>query len=388
MRRSFGRRHFFIGGNNGVPHIEAALIDLGMRRTVSPDCFFLKWVECQNNIDYRSFSPGDQIVNHIQNISNLTKKDGLLLSLREYEILMKKKGFEWKLSDIFMETYHLDKPTEYKAFKQVFKDGEIWICKPCGKNQGKGIFLVNDVNQLELITSEKGQVARQALPVKRIIQRYINNPLLINGFKFDIRAYMLISSTDPFIVFYHHGYIRLTCVPYSTDSLDLHIHLTNQYVQKKHHLYAEKKEETVLCFEQFNEYINSQVKEKKGLMDNWVFSYLVPEIKKIMLTCFKSVQDKLPRKVGTFELLGYDFMIDSEMKVWLIEVNINPALFTNCNVLKSVLPPMIKETLNIVVEVFDKKKRRDNILPITNAVSFEPIYFSHTKFEFKTEDHS
>ena len=103
--------------------------------------------------------------------------------------------------------------------------------------------MVNDLKQLEAIKNDKKQTRYSASPTtKRIIQRYITNPLLINGYKFDVRAYMLIASTEPYIVFYHPGYVRLTCEPYSTSTLDLHVHLTNQYVQKKHHLYAEKKE--------------------------------------------------------------------------------------------------------------------------------------------------
>lgn len=65
----------------------------------------------------------------------------------------------------------------------------------------------------------------------------------------------------------------------------------------------------------------------------------------IMLSCFHSVKHKLECRLGFFELLGFDFMIDSEMKVWLIEVNINPALHTNCNGLKQVIPPLVTETL-------------------------------------------
>lgn len=33
------------------------------------------------------------------------------------------------------------------------------------------------------------------------------------------------------------------------------------------------------------------------------------------------------------------------MQVWLIEVNVNPAMHTNCDTLSSIVPPVIEETL-------------------------------------------
>ena len=58
--------------------------------------------------------------------------------------------------------------------------------------------------------------------------RYVNNPLLLEGRKFDVRSYLLIACTDPYIVFFRHGYARLTCDPYDPRSNNLTAHLTNQ----------------------------------------------------------------------------------------------------------------------------------------------------------------
>jgi len=38
----------------------------------------------------------------------------------------------------------------------------------------------------------------------------------------------------------------------------------------------------------------------------------------IMTTCFHSVRQKLHRRTGTFDLLGFDFLIDEDFKVSLL----------------------------------------------------------------------
>ena len=58
--------------------------------------------------------------------------------------------------------------------------------------------------------------------------RYLSRPLLLDGRKFDIRAYMLIGSTVPYLVLYHKGYVRLSLVEYDVKVDDLTAHLTNQ----------------------------------------------------------------------------------------------------------------------------------------------------------------
>jgi len=217
----------------------------------------------------------------------------------------------------------------------------------------------------------------------RIVSRYIESPLLLNGRKFDIRAYMLIASTTPYLVLYHSAYIRLACSPYSKDSPDLATHLTNQFVQKKHPDYSEKKDDSIWTFEKLNNHINVNYQATKGVPDDWVLTDMTDRIKEIMLICFRSVEYKLERKSGYFDLFGFDFMIDDNMKIWLIEINVNPALFTNCEPLRQVLPGIVEETVKISVEAFENKCSKKKIHPLESMKTFEVLYDEERRISYE-----
>lgn len=62
----------------------------------------------------------------------------------------------------------------------------------------------------------------------RIIQKYIDRPLLIEGRKFDIRCFALIARTEPWTVMrYDNYYLRLSLNEFDLHSEELFTHLTN-----------------------------------------------------------------------------------------------------------------------------------------------------------------
>ena len=69
----------------------------------------------------------------------------------------------------------------------------MWICKPTGKNQGKGIFLVRDLEELTQVIKDNEEVNQslreQGKPqrsLNRIIQRLVFPHRLANAFFFPI----------------------------------------------------------------------------------------------------------------------------------------------------------------------------------------------------------
>jgi hypothetical protein len=56
------------------------------------------------------------------------------------------------------------------------------------------------------------------------------------------------------------------------------------------------------------------------------------------------------RRQNVFELFGYDFLIDEDLRTWLIEVNNNPYFGVANDYIKKVLPKMIDDMLEITVD--------------------------------------
>lgn len=94
--------------------------------------------------------------------------------------------------DIIPQTFLL--PGENMQFIRKFRECGLkdalnyWILKPVGLSRGRGIQLINKLQ--DVIFSE---------PV--VLQRYIMNPLLVDGFKFDMRIYVLVTSINPLEAF-------------------------------------------------------------------------------------------------------------------------------------------------------------------------------------------
>lgn len=69
-----------------------------------------------------------------------------------------------------------------------------------------------------------------------IVSRYIADPLLINGFKFDLRIYIAITSVDPLrIYFYEEGLARFATEKFTLSSGEVpnrFVHLTNFSINK------------------------------------------------------------------------------------------------------------------------------------------------------------
>jgi len=75
--------------------------------------------------------------------------------------------------------------------------GKWMIQKGVFGTKGLGIKLLNDFSEVNVSKSS-------------VVQEYIMEPALFNGYKVDLRVYILITSLDPLIAYVHEaGYAKL-----------------------------------------------------------------------------------------------------------------------------------------------------------------------------------
>lgn len=224
----------------------------------------------------------------------------------------------------------------------------IWILKPGGSSRGRGIVLYNSLGEImdHLKDSESQYVA----------QKYIENPLIVSNRKFDIRIWVLVTDWNPLTVWmWRKPYVRLPENSYDPDSMDKYIHLTNNAIQKKpkkkkpnedtakkekkegedeeEEVFEEQEMEeefegNMLFIEEFQECLQVYfflTKQNLYGYDIWT-EELMEKIDNLVIYSLKSVQDSIQQRKGSFELYGYDIMLDEECNPWLIEVNSSPSM--------------------------------------------------------------
>jgi hypothetical protein len=99
----------------------------------------------------------------------------------------------------------------------------VWIVKPANAAQGRGITLIDDINDVNVDELS-------------VISRYVTNPLLINGHKFDLRIYILVTSYEPLRLYiFQEGLARFASETYTSkiNKNNKYMHLTNYSINKK-----------------------------------------------------------------------------------------------------------------------------------------------------------
>jgi len=297
-----------------------------------------------------------QKMNHFVGMNCITRKDHLGRNLKR---MQKQHPHDYRF---FPDTWIL--PTDLSDFKQQFPcaKNKAFIIKPDNGCQGKGIFLVRDLDKIPTEFS-----------TTHVAQRYIQKPLLLDGYKFDLRLYVLVMGCDPLRIFLHRsGLVRLASEPYVEPSAKnlahTMVHLTNYAINKMNPNFEEntnpsdardghKRSWAAVC-----EYLQQSGHDVDALVaaiEDLVIKTLLA-VQPSLAHCYHSCQPDDVENSMCFEILGFDVMIDHKLQPWLLEVNHAPSFATESELDRVVKREVLVDSftmLNLSPEARRKKKR-------------------------------
>ncbi|CDW84976.1 protein monoglycylase ttll8 [Stylonychia lemnae] len=261
----------------------------------------------------------------------------------------------------------------------------VWVVKPSYNARGLGVYCTDRLKDI----IQQGKKMQS-----KIVQKYIENPYLVNKKKFDIRQWALVTSWEPLDVYvFESSYLKICGSEYTLTNLsDQYRHLSNFTIQKNNKT-AGSYDDFVMSHLQFEQYLRENNKET---YQNFSWSKdLYPLIQDIIFKTFKGVQDSMEQRPNTFEIYGFDLILDETLNPWVIEVNLSPACNERTDFLTQMLDDMSLDLLqyleNKIIlsnaaenewvanfkekrEYLIKKQNQLNILPCLNEDQF---YIEH-----------
>ncbi|BFZ11597.1 hypothetical protein BsWGS_14638 [Bradybaena similaris] len=279
-----------------------------------------------------------QKINHFPRSYELTRKDRLFRNIQRMQLMKGHKNF-----DFIPASYVL--PGDYQEFySQFLKTKGLYIVKPVASSQGRGVFVVSHPDQVPLDENV-------------IVSKYISAPLVIDGFKFDVRCYVAVTSYDPLVIYlYEEGLTRFATIKYEKDMKFLRnqcMHLTNYSVNKRSQYYVKNADPDVENFgnkwsmSAMLRHLRAVGKDTAALMmqiENIVIKTILSAESSIVAAC-KMYQ---PYRGNCFELYGFDILIDENLKPWVLEVNFSPSLTCDTPLDLKVKSNMLCDLLSLI----------------------------------------
>ena len=268
--------------------------------------------------------PG-QMVNHVPAMLHCCRKAVFANLLARLRALLppdsplddgKYLPMQWALP---LQASALDTAVQARAAeaKRKGKPAPIYIVKPDGGSMGDGILLTPEPCK----PSWNGSV-------ERVVQEYIGSPLLLDGLKFDLRLYVLLTSTNPVRAhLYREGLARFAVDSYVAPSREnlrnVNMHLTNYSLNKK----SEN-------FKSNDEADGGDDGSKRTASSVFAALYAARKIPDVgalwdeigslvgrSLAALHPVLSTARTEQKCFQILGFDVLLDSKCRPWLVEIN-------------------------------------------------------------------
>lgn len=223
-----------------------------------------------------------------------------------------------------------------------------YIIKPTSNACGNGIRCITDISS----------VTEDDLKQKTLVQKYIVNPLLMDGFKVTFRMYVLVASFSPLRIYlYPEGLGRLCSERYSTskESFErLYTHLTNYDINKyneeeflKNKGGSFETDSLRTDFQSVMRYLKEQGKDVSIIWEDMKDS-IVKTLFSVERKVGYYVTSTMPYKTNGFEILGFDYLLSDDLKCWLLEVNHAPNLEPHTELETKIKRQMIRDALQLL----------------------------------------
>jgi len=282
-----------------------------------------------------------------------------------------------KMNEIFPDDYNymletFSFPEDKKIINSKFKEykfennpkkDDVWLIKPKLGSLGLGMSILKN------ITSIKKDC---------LITKYLINPHLIKGFKYDLRIHGLVTSVKPLKIYlYDEGLVRVASEKYDPKKIDNEFSfLTNLYINrrnKKKFIYPKN----LTNIEDSNLW-NLAAFQRYCKRNNIDYDKLYDEFGDIFIKMVFSVRQKIIDNINTIKLrssnfyhvIGFDIIYDENMKPYLLEANRRCGLRDDNDAEKYYTHNIVADTINLVgIRIMNKenksligdKKYKDNL---------------------------
>ena len=190
------------------------------------------------------------------------------------------------------------------------------------KNNNHRGIKIEKVDNLNLDDDDEGS----------FVQEFIHNPLLVDGYKFDIGIYTTLTSVDPLRIYVHYNDVLLRFCPTKYHPFDPEDR--DKYVVGDDYLpswevpsftkYMDEK--AGFSFrDTLNAYIINSMKMDPNKMWDELYSTIV-QVYQNTETHFAKAVRNYPHSDAFFEMVRFDFVIDDQLNVYLMEANMSPNL--------------------------------------------------------------
>jgi hypothetical protein len=196
----------------------------------------------------------------------------------------------------------------------MLDDNKIYFLKLISGSGGKDVHAIKSMKEIYTIISKKQPEHKKNIN-NYLLQEEVPNMYLHNGYKTGMRNYILVCDTG--IYFYKEGYIHIYEKIYNNKELDNSVH---------------------------NDLFNCKY---ENLSNQSYYKIILPQLyhicSELLTPYFKNISFN-----NKYFILGIDFIIDTDYKPYLIEINGHPNLAFDCGLL-SVKKDMLNDFIKFYV---------------------------------------